>query len=178
MDYVATSNLTEAFYNSLKEFIKQNGTIAVSTVYIANPTLNISKLTPPFVLVRPWDWRQGYFTMPDDQRAHEFFFDIWVSCETYAQQRVLPKTVIKEVDSATAEDEEGNTADGIQVYTDFDSSTGVADASSKLCNADVLLSAGRAFEITTEEEKNRKFMDIISGYWWKVKDKDKAFLTT
>lgn len=232
-----TSNLTEAFYNSLQYFLKKmvftgdpdfsvddiiagndsgatakvtakvdknnflvtnitgvfiigeicvndgkSGTLSffmgVDTVLIANPTISISSLTPPFILIRPWDHRQAYFVMPDDEREHEHYFDIWVSCASFAQQRVLPLTVIRECNKATALDADGTTRDGIQVYTEFDSSTGKADPNSKLCAADILLSAARAFEITTEEEKNRKYMDIISGYWWVVKDKDKAFLTT
>lgn len=178
MPFVVTNNLTEAFYNSLKEFIKQNSTIGVSEVKIANPTLNISNLTPPFIIVRPWDHRQSYFVMPDDEREHEHYFDIWVSCINFAEQRVLPLTVIRECNKATALDVDSITRDGIQVYTEFDSSTGEANPDSPLCAADILLSAARAFEITAEEEKNRKFMDIISGYWWVVKDKDKVFLTT
>lgn len=178
MSYVATSNLTEAFYSSLQQFIKQNSTIDVSTVYITSPTLNISGLTPPFILVRPWDRRESYFVMPEDQRSIEFYFDLWVSCTSFAQQRVLPLTVIREINKATATDADTFTRDGIQVYSSFDSSTGVANPSSKLCAADILLSAARSFEITTEEEQNRKFMDIISGYWFRIKDKTKAFLTT
>lgn len=178
MAYEAVLNLTEAFYNSLKEFIKQNGAIGVSEVLVANPSLNISNLVTPFILVRPWDHRQAYFVMPDDEREHEHFFDVWVSCINFAQQRVLPLTVIRECDKSTAVDADGTTRDGVQVYEKFDDSTGQADPNSKLCAADILLSAARAFEITTEEEKNRKFMDIISGYWWIVKDKHKAFLTT
>jgi len=178
MAYTSLNNLSEAFYNSLQYFLKSNTTIDISTIYVANPNLNISSLTAPFIIVRPFDRRQIEFVMPDSERLHEFYFDIWVACPSFFKQRYLPLMIVRELDKATAVDENGITRPGIQIYSDFDLTTGSPDTSKKLCNARLTLSAIRPFEATTEEEANRKFLSIISGFWEKVKEKDKAFISS
>ena len=120
--------------------------------------------------------------MPDTEKLAEFYFDIWVSCTDFNQQQELPLAVTKKLNAETAEDADGSTGmPGIQIYTAFDlSSTGAGspDISTKLCEADLDLTAMRAFEVTTQEEENRRYMTIISGYWSREKEKDKDFIST
>lgn len=182
MPATATDNLTEALYYSLRYFLYNDSDVNVDTVYIANQDLNISSLTVPFIIVRPYDWRWGLWTMPDEKKFAEFYFDLWVSCTDFDHQQELPPLVRKKLNAATATDADGNTGmPGIQVYTAFDiSSTGAGgpDTGTKLCEADLDLTAMRAFEVTTPEEENRRYMTIISGYWSREKEKDKDFIST
>jgi len=115
--------------------------------------------------------------MPDLERLAEVFFDLWVACSSFSQQRSLPLTVVRQIDASTATDADGVTVPGIQVYTGFDSD-GAPDTNSKLCAADIEMSSITPFEISSEEELNRKFMSIVSCRWERVKDKDKEFITT
>lgn len=182
MAYTATDNLTEALYYSLRYFLYSDTDIDVSTVYIANPDIDISSLTPPFIIVRPWDRRWSLFTMPDTEKLAEFYFDLWISCTDFNQQQELPLTVTKKLNAATAENaDEVAGQPGIQIYKDFDLSstgTGSPDTGTKLCEADLDLTAMRAFEVATPEEESRRYMTIISGYWSREKSKDKAFIST
>ncbi len=182
MAYTATKNLTQALYYSLRYFLYSDTDIDVDTVYIANPDINISDLTTPFIIVRPWDRRWSPFTMPDTEKLAEFYFDIWVSCIDFNQQQELPLTVTKKLNAATAVNADSVAGQpGIQIYKDFDlSSTGYGnpDTNTKLCEADLDLTAMRPFEVTMPEEENRRYMSIIPGYWWREKEKDKSFIST
>ena len=181
MAFTSVANLTEALYTSLRYFLYNDSDINVSTVYIANPDINISSLTTPFIIVRPWDWRNSYWVMEDTERLHEFYFDLWIACSSFDQQQSLPQLVRKKIEAATATGEDGNTRPGIQIYTAFDvSSTGAGgpNVSTNICEADLLLSAERTFEVTTPEEENRRYMSIMTGYWDKAKTKSKDFIST
>ena len=95
------ANLGQAFYDSLVYFLR-NATALDSDFadrfYIVHPTLNLSLLTPPFVLLNPYRDDDEVDVQPDytgyESRWMTYHFTIQVYCTTYAKERELPELVV------------------------------------------------------------------------------------
>lgn len=176
------SDLSEAFFNSLIYWMQNDAILAVpfsTRVYLKHPDLNLTMLTPPFIVVTHYDTGDDFWVQPDmagtESRNIRYLFTIGVYCTSFAEQRDLPHLVKREIEKETTV-ESGLTKEGFQVWKGF--TAGVPDAGTELCIAEPILGGVYSLGGDEEEDEVRKWRSMIDGVWETSKDKTKIFIST
>jgi len=172
------SSLSEAFYNSLIYFLKNDTELDdyfSTRVYLENPELNLSNLVLPFLTIKDYLNTEDIFAAPQvsgfENKLITFHFSIGVYCSTYAQQRYLPEFTRVRINQATV-----SGTSGIQIYSGW--TAGSPDVGSELYVADIEtgdITPLGGEEISDITRKFRSFIDVTSSV---MKDFTKVFITT
>lgn len=184
------ADLSEAFFDSFIYWMQNHGAITTpfpNEIVLMNPDLNISKLTPPFIVVTHYDTADDIVVQPDiayrplseihESRNIRYLFTIGVYCRSFAEQRDYPYLVKREIERETTIVGSLH-KDGFPVYQTWTIAGSVPDTSEQLCVAAPVLGGPYPLGGDEEEDEVRKWRSMIDGYWETSKDKIKVFITT